>query len=160
MLLRVFSLLLFLILCTSCENIPFSKKQQNPILDTIINFNEVDFSPSFKVCDSLIDKDKKSLCFRKTIHEKIAGVLQKYPFSSKDSINEIVTMGLIINSEGSIILDQIIASSNIHKQLPALDSLLKVCVKSLPKIHPAVKRGIPVTTHYQLPIRIQLKEPI
>ena len=39
-----------------------------------------------------------------------------------------------------------------------LDSLLQQSVTKLPTIYPAIKRGIPVTTAYKLPIRILLKE--
>ena len=102
MLMRVFSLLLFLIICISCENLPFSKKQQKPILDTIINFNEVDFSPSFKICDSIIEKEAKSYCFRTSIHQKIGAELQKQVFTIHDSIDEIVNVSLIIDSKGKI----------------------------------------------------------
>ena len=43
-----------------------------------VDFTSVDVSTSFKVCDSLIDKDKKNSCFRSTIREEIANSLAKY----------------------------------------------------------------------------------
>lgn len=158
MLLRVFSFLILLIFCTSCENIPFSKKQQKPILDTIINFNEVDFSPSFKICDSIIEKEAKSDCFRTTIHQKIGEELQKQVFTIQDSIDEMVTVSLIIDSKGKIQFEKMDASEIIKNQLPKLDSLIQESIQKIPAIYPAIKRGIPVTTKYTLPIRIQLKE--
>ncbi|KGL58526.1 hypothetical protein PHEL85_2790 [Polaribacter sp. Hel1_85] len=84
--------------------------------------------------------------------------MQKNLFTIKDSIDEIIYVDLLINSKGIFILDSIQSSNNIKKELPQLDSLLKVSVQNLPQIFPANKRGIPVTTKYQLPIRIQLKE--
>jgi hypothetical protein len=158
MLMRVFSLLLFLIICTSCENLPFSKKQQKPILDTIINFNEVDFSPSFKICDSIIEKEAKSYCFRTSIHQKIGAELQKQVFTIHDSIDEIVNVSLIIDSKGKIQFEKMDASEIIKNQLPKLDSVIQESIQKIPAIYPAIKRGIPVTTKYTLPIRIQLKE--
>ncbi|WP_445757789.1 hypothetical protein [Polaribacter sp.] len=155
---RVFSLLLFLIICTSCENLPFSKKQQKPILDTIINFNEVDFSPSFKICDSIIEKEAKSYCFRTSIHQKIGAELQKQVFTIHDSIDEIVNVSLIIDSKGKIQFEKMDASEIIKNQLPKLDSVIQESIQKIPAIYPAIKRGIPVTTKYTLPIRIQLKE--
>ena len=158
MLMRVFSLLLFLIICTSCENLPFSKKQQKPILDTIINFNEVDFSPSFKICDSIIEKEAKSYCFRTSIHQKIGAELQKQVFTIHDSIDEIVNVSFIIDSKGKIQFEKMDASEIIKNQLPKLDSVIQESIQKIPAIYPAIKRGIPVTTKYTLPIRIQLKE--
>ena len=150
----------FLVICffTSCDKFSFSKKTQNIKLDTIVNFSSVDTFPSFKVCDSIINKEKKTACFRSNIHQKIGEELRKYQFIIKDSIDEIVYVDLIINSKGEFILDSIESSQNIKTQLPKLDSLLKVSIQNLPVILPANKMGIPVTTKYQLPIRIQLKE--
>lgn len=158
MIVRVFSFLILLMFCTSCENFPFSKKQQKPVLDTIINFNEVDFSPSFKICDSIIEKEAKSDCFRTTIHQKIGEELQKQVFTIQDSIDEIVNVSLIIDSKGKIQFEKMDASEIIKNQLPKLDSVISASIQKIPAIYPAIKRGIPVTTKYTLPIRIQLKE--
>ena len=158
MFLRVFSFLLVIVFCTSCDKFSFSKNNQKIALDTIVDFSSVDTFPSFKVCDSLIDKQKKSDCFRNTIHQKIGEELLQHQLIIKDSIDEIVYMDLIIDSSGVFMLDSIESSENIQKQLPELDSLLKSSVQKLPKIFAAIKMGIPVTTKYRLPIRIQLKE--
>ena len=156
--LRAFSFLFVIFLCTSCDKFSFSKKSQKIALDTIVDFSSVDTFPSFKVCDSLIDKQKKSDCFRSTIHQKIGEELLQHQLTIKDSIDEIIYVDLIIDSSGVFILEAIQSSENIKKQLPELDSLLKSSVQKLPKIFAALKRGIPVTTKYNLPIRIQLKE--
>lgn len=158
MIVRVFSFLILLMFCTSCENLPFLKKQQKPVLDTIINFNEVDFSPSFKICDSIIEKEAKSDCFRTTIHQKIGEELQKQVFTIQDSIDEIVNVSLIIDTKGKIKFEKMDASEIINNQLPKLDSVISASIQKIPAIYPAIKRGIPVTTKYTLPIRIQLKE--
>lgn len=157
MFLRVFFVAFLMIFCSSCENFSLSKKQQLPSLDTIINFNEVDFSPSFPACDSLIEKEAKSLCFRVNMHQKIASFLQKQVFTIKDSIDELVEVHLRIDTKGITHLEKINATEIIHEQLPSLDSLVGISVQNLPIIYPAIKRGIPVTTKYMLPIRIQLK---
>ncbi len=158
MFLRVFFVAFLMIFCSSCDRFSLPKKQQLPDLDTIINFNEVDFSPSFAVCDSLIEKEVKSACFRTNIHQKIGEELQKQVFTIKDSIDEIVTVHLLIDDKGVVQLEQMEASEIIKEQLPTLDSLLAISVQNLPKIYPAIKRGIPVKTKYILPIRIQFKE--
>ena len=156
---RVFSFLLLVIFCTSCNKLSVLNKTK-PIkaLDTIVDFSSVDTSPSFKICDSIIEKTKKTTCFRTTIHKKISDELLQHKLTIKDSISEIVFVDLIISSKGKFVLDEIQSPENIKKELPQLDSLLKGSVAKLPVIYPAIKRGIPVTTKYRLPIRIQLKE--
>jgi hypothetical protein len=156
MFLRVLFFLLIAFFVTSCDKISFSKNDKNVVLNNSVDFSSVDTFPSFKVCDSIIDKTKKTDCFRTTIHQKIGAELRKHAFIIKDSIDEVINVDLLINSEGVFTLDAIQSSNNIKKVLPHLDSLLRETVEKLPKIHAANKRGIPVTIKYSLPIRIKL----
>ena len=156
MFLRVFSFLLIIFFITSCDKISFSKNKNIQVLDTIVDYSSVDTFPSFKACDSIIDKTTKSDCFRTTIHQKIGAELQQHTFVIKDSIDEVIYVDLIINAKGVFTLDAIQSSYNIKKALPQLDSLLRLSVRNLPQIHAANKRGIPVTIKYSLPIRIKL----
>lgn len=158
MLLRFFSFLIVLIFFTSCDQFLSAKKNNRQKLDTIIDFTSVDFSPSFKVCDFLIDKVEKENCFRNTIHEEIDAELQKYTLTSKSAINETIYVSLRISARGEIILKEVRSSEMIKNQLPVLDSLIRIAIEKLPNIHPAIKRGIPVTSKYHLPIRIQLRD--
>ncbi|WP_339342272.1 hypothetical protein [uncultured Polaribacter sp.] len=136
----------------------FLKSEKIQALDTIVNFSSVDTSPSFKECDSIIDKHQKSNCFRTTIHQKIGAELQKHQFIIRDSISEIVYVDLLINSKGKIVIEAMASSEEIRIQLPELDSVLRISVDKIPNVYAAIKRGIPVTTKYRLPIKIQLKQ--
>ena len=158
MFLRIFSLLLLFLLITSCDKLSFLKSEKIQALDTIVNFSSVDTSPSFKECDSIIDKHQKSNCFRTTIHQKIGAELQKHQFIIKDSISEIVFVDLLINSKGKIVFEALASSEEMRIQLPQLDSVLRISVDKIPNVYAAIKRGIPVTTKYRLPIKIQLKQ--
>ncbi|MFQ3296475.1 MAG: hypothetical protein ACI9JT_000148 [Polaribacter sp.] len=157
MLLRVFSFLLLLLLITSCDKFSFSKSKSIQVLDTIVNFSSVDTSPSFKECDSIIDKQLKSNCFRTTIYQKIGAELHKHEFVIRDAISEIVYVDLLINANGKIIMEAIFSSEEIKNQLPQLDSILRISIDRIPRVYAAIKRGIPVTTKYRLPIKIALK---
>ncbi|PQJ79331.1 hypothetical protein [Polaribacter porphyrae] len=158
MLFRVFSFVMLVMIITSCDKFSFSKKKDLPQIDTIIDFTSVDTYPSFKECDSLIDKEKKSICFRNTIHQKIGEELSKHSFKIKDSIDETILVDLIINSDGKITFEALQSSEKIKKELPELDSIIHLSVDNLPTIFPAIKKRYKVTTKYQLPIRIKLQE--
>jgi hypothetical protein len=158
MFLRVSFFYIVFLLITSCDKLSFSKNNKAQALDTIVIFSSVDTSPSFKECDSIIAKQKKSDCFRTTIHQKIGAALKKYEFIIKNSISETVYVDLLINSKGKIILEAIESSQNMKILLPKLDSILRLSLASVPNMYPAIKRGIPVTTKYRLPILIQVKE--
>ncbi len=155
---RVLTLFVGLLLFTSCDKLPFSKKVTLQAVDTIVDFTSVDTYPSFKICDSIINKKEQQDCFRTTIHKKIGEELQKHQLTSKDSIDETIFVDLIISNKGTIVFKEIHSSNEIKNQLPILDSLLQQSVTKLPTIYPAIKRGIPVTTAYKLPIRILLQE--
>lgn len=154
---RIFSFLLVLLCVTSCDRLSLSKNNTSQYLDTVVDFTSVDTYPSFKECDSLIDATKKQTCFRKTIHRKIGMELQQHTFTIVDSLNETVLVDLVIAKDGVINFKGIQASKLLKQQLPEFDSLVKSSVDQLDKVYPAIKRGIPVTTKYQLPIKIQLK---
>jgi hypothetical protein len=156
--LRGFSFLIVLIFFTSCDQFLPAKKNSLQKLDTIVDFTSVDFSPSFKVCNSLIDKAEKENCFRNTIHQEIGAELQKHTLTSKSAIDETIYVALIINTGGEIILKEVQFSETIKNQLPELDSLIRIAINKLPNVHPAIKRGIPVTSKYHLPIRIHLRD--
>lgn len=155
---RVFSFFLLAIFFTSCDKFPFTKKQPLQAIDTIVDFTAVDTSPSFSECDSIIDKTKKSECFRTTIHQKISTELQKHPLSIKNTIDETILVDLMIKADGKITFEGLKSSEKIKTELPELDSIIQISVDKLPIVFPAIKQRYKVTTKYQLPIRIYLKE--
>ena len=151
----------FLIVCilffTQCDKLPPIKKSRLRTLDTVVNFSSVDMSPSFMECDSIIDKARKSNCFRTQIHQKIGQELQQYSLESNLEIDEEIQVILHVTAEGKIVFKELLASEQIRENLPELDSILRLCIVKLPDVTPANKRGIPVRTAYQLPIKISLK---
>ena len=122
-----------------------------------VDFTSVDVSPSFKVCDSLIDKDKKSSCFRTTIRQEISSSLANQSIQVAQSIDETIEVAITIQSNKEIKLTSIKSSDSLLVILSSLKDILKKSVEELPTIYPAIKRGIPVTTVYKLPIRIAVK---
>lgn len=154
---RVFSLFLIIIIGTSCKFFSLKKKTHLQEIDTIINFSSVDSSPMFLVCKDLIDKDKKSLCFSKTIYNELSKSFSQYKIEVRKPVNEEINVVVIIDSKGKATVKEIISSSLIKESIQNIDSLIKACVGKLPTLLPATKRGIPVTTQYQIPIQISVK---
>jgi hypothetical protein len=72
-------------------------------------------------------------------------------------INETVTVKIHIDSSGKALLSEIQSSDLIKKYIPKLESITKESIESLPLFFPAIKRGIPVSTVFELPIVIKLK---
>lgn len=153
---RVLSLFIIILIGTSCEFFSLTKKTQLQEIDTIIDFSSVDVFPTFDACKNFIDKEKKTNCFKKTIHQHISKNLEKHKIEVKNPVNETVKVEVLINNKGTVSIQRIIASDVLKKEIPAIDSLITASLQNLPKLFPAIKRGIPVTTQYQIPIQIKV----
>ncbi len=148
--------ILSIIICSSCNYLSVEKKQKSQDFDTVIDFTRVDVSPSFDNCKNLIDEAKTN-CFRSEIQKRISVSLKQHHFTTEDFIDETIMIDVLIDDKGKINFLKMSSSEQIKFQLPKLDSLLKKSIKKLPQISPGIKRGIPVATQYQLPIRILTK---
>ncbi len=157
MLFRTIFFLAVISLCISCEYISGGKKTNVVANDTIVDFSTVDASPAFIECAKLIE-DERTNCFRDLIGKKFSDRLKNYNLSSNEAINETVTVVLIISNKGEMELSDVIYSDEIQEKLPNLPDVLDTIVSTMPKLLPATKIGIEVTTQYELPIRIQTKE--
>ena len=128
---------------------------KNQKLDRKIDFNSVDLSPAFLSCEAL-GGTKRAECFRKEICKRITNTLNEPDFIVNDDIDETVVVHLMIYKTGEIKLKRIQSSKNIADKLPLLDSVLKASIKKLPKVKPAMKENLSVTTQYKLPIKISI----
>ena len=151
---RILSLFLLILVGTSCDFFNLNKKSQLQEVDTIINFSSVDSSPTFESCKEFIEKEAKRNCFRKTIYTHVSKSLAKHTFKVRKPINEVIKVDVIIDSKGNATVLRVVSSDLIKVSIKGLDSLVGVSVADLPKLFPATKRGIPVTTQYQIPIQI------
>jgi len=122
-----------------------------------LDYSSVDVSPSFRVCDSLIEKDKKDTCFRTTLRQEIFSSLAKQSIQVPQSVDETIEVAITIQSNKEVRLTSIKSSDSLMAIVPSLKAILKKSVEELPAVYPAIKRGIPVTTVYKLPIRIAVK---
>lgn len=142
---------------TSCDYLSFKKNKDIEQLDTIVNVKEVDVFPSFKACDSIIDRAKKSDCFRRVIHQEIAQNLESQNIKVKKPVDETITVIITIHSDKTIALKSISASDSLYQQIPDLKKMIEKSIRDLPEVFPAIKIGIPVTSEYILPIRVKLE---
>ena len=144
---------LWMLICTSCTSGFFSKSNTDQALDTIIDFTKVDVSPSFNVCKRLLDKAKTD-CFRINIQKFFIKRLQELNLIADNRIDETVYVVLTVNEKGRVSLKELVLSDAMLSHFPTIDLSIKEMVMDLPKLSPALKRGIPVNTEYKLPIHI------
>lgn len=155
---RFFTILLIVSSFSSCDYFSFERKKNTQELDTIVDKSTVDVFPSFAICDSIIDKEKKTNCFRETIHKEITLSLGEEEIKVKKPVDEIVEVVITVHSDHQLSLKSLKASEELISMIPDIEERIKRSVQKLPKVHAAIKRGIPVTSEYTLPIQIKIAD--
>lgn len=136
----------------SCEFFKKKELPQDVVVDTIVDYKAVDVFPLFPSCDSIPSQEKQRICSQIKLSESLYASLSKANIITSRKVNDTILISLKIDNNGLVSLKEIIASEFIQKQIPSLDSLIVEGVQKLPQLSPAIKRGIPVTTEFQLPI--------
>jgi translation elongation factor EF-4 len=150
---QLFILLICSFLLLSCSYIEKNTKRA-PIqkIDTIIDFNNVDAYPLFPNCADIPSREKQQICFQIEMSQHIYASLKEFKISVKDSVNDTILIKLKIDASGKTTLSNIKISDETRKLLPQFDSILRVGLLNLPTLQPAIKRAMPVTTEFTLPI--------
>ncbi len=126
----------------------------NPKPKTIlgdVDYTKVDSSPYFKTCKE-IDSKKRMFCFEKKVREKIIKTLQKYQKCLDDEFDENIVLFIKINKKGHFSLDSIHKTEKFDSLFVDFEDEFKKIIHKMPKVYPALKRGIPVEVQYKLPI--------
>jgi hypothetical protein len=153
MLKNLITIFFYAILLVSCSYFnETAKKDTIPKTDTIVNFNTIDAYPLFPVCKDLPSREKQEICFQLQMSQFIYATLNKYELKSNEVVEDTILVKLIVNTLGKTSLSSIKISEKTKRLLPEFDSLLKVSLTKLPILSPAIKRNIPVTTEFTLPI--------
>lgn len=153
MLKKLFTIFISCCLFTSCNFLEQQFKKK-PIIevDTIVDFNSVDAFPLFPDCKDIPSRDKQQVCFQLEMSQHIYASLKEYSLNAIDSINDTVLVKLKVDALGITSLSTIQISKKTQKLFPEFDSILKVSLQNLPDLQPAIKRNMPVTTEFTLPI--------
>jgi len=140
-------------LVLSCSYIEQHTKRE-PIqkIDTIVDFNSVDSYPLFPNCADIPSKEKQQICFQMKMSQHIYASLKEFQLNVKDSINDTIFVKLKIDVLGKTSLSSIQISEKTRVLLPNFDSIVAVSLQNLPNLQPAIKRAMPVSTEFTLPI--------
>ena len=152
--LKQFIIILFCsFLTTSCSFFE-NKSKSKPIqkVDTIVDFNSVDAFPLFPDCSDIPSREKQQICFQLEMSKYIYASLKEFSLNTSEAINDTVLVKLRIDHLGNTSLSKIIISKNTRQLIPEFDSIVKLSIENLPQLQPAIKRSMPVTTEFTLPI--------
>ena len=152
---RPVALIIILVLTISCD---FRSRRQTTLLremaaDTIVDYNAVDVYPLFLDCNNCDTSEKQNLCFEMELARRLQRAFEKESIGSSVIVSDTIQVDILVDTEGLISIVDIKKPERLVTGLSELDSLLYRSVASLPSvIQPALKRGIPVNSRYQLPV--------
>ncbi len=141
---------LLVISCTYFDN--RSLKESIQVVDTIVDFNKVDAFPLFPNCKNIPSRQKQQVCFQMEMAQHIYASLKAYQFNAADKVHDTVLVKLKVDAAGKTSLSSIRISRKTSQLLPEFDSIVKLSLKNLPDLLPAIKRDMPVATEFTLPI--------
>lgn len=145
----------------SCDFISPSKTtlRNTTLLDTVIDYNDVDVYPLFLDCNNCDSSEKQNLCFEMELLRRLQKITSKNSLGASDAVSDTIMVDILVNTEGKISIVSIQKNPNIEQQVPELDSLLFKSFALLPStVQPSLKRGIPVNSMFTLPILLSTKE--
>lgn len=120
-----------------------------------LNWKEVDEYPAFEDCQDETELQAAKNCFENKVATEIYSFLAAQQPVVTESINDTLFIYLEITKEGRPQIDSIKVDTTVTNQLPHIREWLKQSIDSLPKIYPASKRGIPVSTVFKMPVVVK-----
>lgn len=123
-----------------------------------LNWKEVDEYPAFENCKNIVELQKAIDCFEATVAGSVNAYLARQEPIVTETIDDTVFVHLEISKSGEPTIESIEADTVVTNQIPELKLWLRQSIDSLPKIFPAIKRGIPVSSVFTMPIVIKAEE--
>jgi hypothetical protein len=155
-------LLLILVLCgfTSCSLFESKEEKTQKLVDKElqqIDWSDVDDYPLFSDCDETVSKMLQKGCFEEKILLHLSADLKAFQLHSDKKVEEVIFLDFVIENNGDISIESIDNKEIFGKQMPEFNARVKRSLKSLPRIEPALKRGIPVRAKFRIPIFLKSK---
>ena len=155
---RNLTILCFLFLLTACNTSASREKKTQELVNKeilSIDWEDVDQYPLFTDCDETASKQEQKQCFMTSLMKHFSKTLEESDFVVQGAIKDTVFVDFLMEASGAISLLNIDKGSVTETQLPNFDKHIKNSLNGLPKIEPALKRGIPVRAKFRIPIVLQ-----
>ena len=147
-------------LFTSCDWFTSNEEKTQELVNEEmrnINFNEVDRYPLFDNCDELMDKSGQLDCFQNTLLSQYTATLEDFEFQFVSDINTTVYVDFMVDFNGEISVLEVQRNEDIENQIPEFRSIITRSLIGLPPLSPALKRGVPVSSKFRIPIIVNSK---
>ena len=154
--------ILVLILCgfTSCGLFESKEEKTQKLVEKElqqIDWTNVDHYPLFDECDETASKLKQKTCFEEKLVLHLSSDLQQFEIVSERQVKDVIFIDIIVQSDGSITVLNIENQEVFQEQQKEFEQLVENSLNSLPRIEPALKRGVPVRAKFRIPIFLNSK---
>ena len=154
---RFFLALIVACLLSSCDWLaPKEEKTRRLVQQELssINWNDVDQYPMFRSCDETISKEEQRICFEEALLDHFSQTLSDFEFILKEDVEDTIYVDFLVERDGSITVLDIEDQMAIQDQIPEFNAIITQSLKSLPEVQPALKRGIPVSAKFRIPMEL------
>ena len=157
---KLFALTIFSLMVISCQLFDKKAPSEDELLQKElkkIDWEKVDAFPSVDACDVLTDEEQRKQCFfeylTQTIQEKLSVDTLAILYPEIDTIEVKVT----VFPDSRLEFEPQFPKDSVAYDKIKIDSILHTKLVDLPKVNPAIKRGIPVKTQFVLPVILKTK---
>lgn len=145
----------------SCDGFSSGEKQTRQLVEaelSSIDWNEVDQFPLFEDCAETTSKPEQRRCFENTLVMHLSMALQDMEFRADQPIADTLYVDFLVDNQGGITVMNIEENPAFNQENPEFKRVVSGSLRSLPRLQPAIKRGIPVASRFRIPLVIQTHE--
>lgn len=147
----------FVLLLVSCDLFESKETKTQKLVNkemSTIDWNDVDQYPLFTNCEEFVSKPVQLQCFQDTLLAHFSATLKEFEFQLKSDVIDTLYLDFLIDNNGKISVLDIEKNEEVLRQIPEFNGVVIQSLKTLPPLAPAIKRGIPVTAKFRIPIII------
>jgi len=152
---RNLTVLCCLCLLASCDWFSSKEEKIQKLVDEgirDIDWNDVDQYPLFPVCDETASKTEQKECFESNMLSHFSTILQDFEFVLDEEVHDTIYVDFIMDHQGLIAVLEVEKNPIVQSRIPEFETIITQSLKTLPKVAPALKRGIPVNAKFRIPI--------
>ncbi|AWG25014.1 hypothetical protein [Flavobacterium kingsejongi] len=157
---KILIIFLFSIVTSSCQYFEKPVPSEQELLQKElqkINWSQVDEMPSIDSCGPIQDKNQRQECFFSFLTHIIQQKLDTDTLSVLYPNVDTILVKVTVFPDSTLKFEPQFPNDSTRYDKAIIDSVLLSRLKDFPKIHPAVKRGIPVKTQFILPVILNVE---
>ena len=158
---RVLCVLLLACSVNACDLFESQQTRTRQLVDAEmqgIDWNQLDQFPLFDACDETASKADQQECFQKTLTLHLSMALQDFDFRADTALHDTLYVDFLVDNQGGISVLSVDENQALAAKNPEFENIVSRSLRSLPRLQPALKRGIPVAARFRLPLVVKTDE--